>query len=85
MLREASQNSVLELDMENVAENLERVRGRIAETAGKAGRAVDDIELVAISKTHEAEKVRASQRKFVLAIRKAAADLSPTSPAAQTN
>ena len=46
--------------MEPVAENLERVRARIAEAAKKAGRALDDIELVAISKTHEAEKVRAA-------------------------
>lgn len=44
--------------MENVAENLDRVRAQIAEAAKKAGRAVDEIELVAISKTHEAEKVR---------------------------
>jgi pyridoxal phosphate enzyme (YggS family) len=44
--------------MENVAENLERVRAQIAEAAKKAGRAVDAIALVAISKTHEAEKVR---------------------------
>ena len=44
--------------MENVAENLERVRAQIADAAKKAGRAVDEIKLVAISKTHEAEKVR---------------------------
>src|ERR1044071_6577608 len=44
--------------MENVAENLERVRVQIAEAAKKSGRSVDDITLVAISKTHEAEKVR---------------------------
>ena len=44
--------------MENVAENLERVRGQIAEAATKSGRSLDDIALVAISKTHEAEKVR---------------------------
>ena len=44
--------------MENVAENLERVRAQIAEAAKKAGRAIEEIELVAISKTHEAEKVR---------------------------
>src|ERR1043166_198573 len=42
---------------ENVA-NLERVRAQIAEAARKSGRSLDDIELVAISKTHEAEKVR---------------------------
>jgi pyridoxal phosphate enzyme (YggS family) len=46
--------------MENVAENLERVRAQVAEAAKKSGRSVDDIELVAISKTHEAEKVRAA-------------------------
>ncbi|MFZ1219158.1 MAG: YggS family pyridoxal phosphate-dependent enzyme [Chthoniobacterales bacterium] len=46
--------------MENVAENLERVRAQIAEAAQKSGRGLDDIELVAISKTHEAEKVRAA-------------------------
>jgi hypothetical protein len=44
----------------NVAENLEQVRVQIAEAAKKAGRTVEDIELVAISKTHEAEKVRAA-------------------------
>jgi len=46
--------------MENVAENLERVRAQIGEAAKKSGRRLDDIELVAISKTHEAEKVRAA-------------------------
>ena len=46
--------------MENVAENLERVRVQIIEAAKKSRRSTDDIELVAISKTHEAEKVRAA-------------------------
>ena len=46
--------------MEPIAENLERVRNEIAAAAKKSGRSVDDIELVAISKTHEAEKVRAA-------------------------
>ena len=41
-----------------MGENLERVRAQIAEAAKKAGRAIEEIELVAISKTHEAEKVR---------------------------
>jgi PLP dependent protein len=41
-----------------VFENLERVREEIAVAAVKAGRAVDEIELVAITKTHPAEKVR---------------------------
>jgi len=44
--------------MPSIAENLERVREQIAQAAAKAGRSVDDVELVAISKTHEAEKVR---------------------------
>lgn len=43
-----------------VAENLERVRRQIAEAAKRSGRSPDEIELVAISKTHEAEKVRAA-------------------------
>ena len=41
-----------------IAENLERVRTQISEAAKKSGRAPGDITLVAISKTHEAEKVR---------------------------
>jgi pyridoxal phosphate enzyme (YggS family) len=44
--------------MPSIAENLGRVREQIAQAAGKAGRAVDEIELVAISKTHEVAKVR---------------------------
>jgi pyridoxal phosphate enzyme (YggS family) len=44
--------------MDSMAENLERVRAQIAQLAQKTGRAVDEIELVAISKTHPAEKVR---------------------------
>ena len=46
--------------MSSVAENLERVREQIAEAAAKAGRAVDEIQLIAISKTHDAGKVRAA-------------------------
>ena len=44
--------------MGSTAENLERVRAQIAQAAEKAGRSVDDIELVTISKTHDAAKVR---------------------------
>jgi pyridoxal phosphate enzyme (YggS family) len=43
--------------MASIAENLERVRERIAVAARKSNRSVDDVELVAISKTHDAEKV----------------------------
>jgi pyridoxal phosphate enzyme (YggS family) len=44
--------------MTSIAENLQRVREQIGQAAAKAGRAVDEIELVAITKTHSAEKVR---------------------------
>src|SRR5438270_2754498 len=44
--------------MSSIAENLERLREQIAQAAVKAGRGVDEIELVAISKTHDAERVR---------------------------
>ncbi|HWM25139.1 MAG TPA: YggS family pyridoxal phosphate-dependent enzyme [Chthoniobacterales bacterium] len=46
--------------MTPIAENLERVQSQMADAAGKSGRSPGDIELVAISKTHEAEKVRAA-------------------------
>lgn len=44
--------------MNSIAENLERVREKIAHAAAKSGRSGGDVDLVAISKTHEAEKVR---------------------------
>jgi PLP dependent protein len=44
--------------MAKIAENLARVRERIAKAATKTGRAVGQVELVAITKTHPAEKVR---------------------------
>lgn len=50
----------LQFLVENVAENLQRVRSQVEEAARKSGRSTDDITLVAISKTHEAEKVRAA-------------------------
>src|SRR5918996_5242746 len=42
----------------DIAENLRRVREQVAQAAAKSGRAVDEIDLVAITKTHPAEKVR---------------------------
>jgi pyridoxal phosphate enzyme (YggS family) len=42
----------------DIAENLGRVREQVAQAATKSGRAVDEIDLVAITKTHPAEKVR---------------------------
>jgi pyridoxal phosphate enzyme (YggS family) len=44
--------------MNSVSQNLERVHEQIGHAAVKAGRAIEDIELVAITKTHPAEKVR---------------------------
>ena len=44
----------------SIARRLEDVREQIAQAATKAGRAVGDVELVAITKTHDAEKVRAA-------------------------
>lgn len=44
--------------MPSIAENLERVREQIVRAATKVGRKQDDIELVAITKTHPAEEVR---------------------------
>jgi pyridoxal phosphate enzyme (YggS family) len=44
--------------MSSILDNLERVREQIAQAAAKAGRDVEDVELVAIAKTHPAEKVR---------------------------
>ena len=45
--------------MEDFAVNLQRVLDRIAGAAQKAGRSPGDVKLIAISKTHDAEKVRA--------------------------
>jgi pyridoxal phosphate enzyme (YggS family) len=44
--------------MNSIDENLARVTEQIAEAAAKAGRGSDEIELIAITKTHPAEKVR---------------------------
>jgi PLP dependent protein len=44
--------------MNSIAENLQRVREQMAQAAVKAGRPVEEIELVAITKNHPAEKVR---------------------------
>jgi PLP dependent protein len=42
----------------DIAENLERVREQIAQAAARIGRAVDEIDLVAITKTHPVERIR---------------------------
>src|ERR1700746_1753463 len=44
--------------MSSIANNLDRVLGEIASAAANSGRSTDDIELVAITKTHPTEKVR---------------------------
>jgi pyridoxal phosphate enzyme (YggS family) len=42
----------------SISENLEHVRRQIASAAQKSGRSLDGIELVAVSKTHDAARVR---------------------------
>jgi pyridoxal phosphate enzyme (YggS family) len=44
--------------MASIAENLQHVREQIAQAAAQTGRAANEIELVAITKTHPAERVR---------------------------
>jgi pyridoxal phosphate enzyme (YggS family) len=46
--------------MEEIADRLAQVRERISLAAKKSGRVADEIELVAVSKTHPAEKVQAA-------------------------
>src|SRR5262245_55204736 len=46
--------------MEEIGANLERVSERIATAATKCGRSPNEIELVAVSKTHPAENVQAA-------------------------
>jgi hypothetical protein len=48
--------------MQDIAANLEHVRTRIAAAAAQAGRAADDITLIAVSKTHPAQAVAAARR-----------------------
>jgi len=48
----------LKIIMPSIAENLGRVREQIANAAKKSGRSNLDVDLVAISKTHDAAKVR---------------------------
>src|SRR3954464_11271229 len=45
--------------MDEIAAKLDRVRADIAAAAAKSGRSADDVELIAVSKKQEAEKVRA--------------------------
>src|SRR5713101_7198939 len=59
-MRLAGEAPALQFRMPSIAENLERVRGQITHAAAKAGRSANDVELVAITKTHPAEKVRES-------------------------
>lgn len=46
---------------ETIAENLERVRAEIAAAAARSGRALEEIELVAVSKKQDAEKIHAAE------------------------
>ena len=53
---------------EEIPERLARVRERIADAAGRAGRRPDDVRLIAVSKTHPIDAIRAAadagQRDF---------------------
>jgi PLP dependent protein len=44
--------------MGSIDQNLQRVRARISEAARKSNRSLDEVQLIAISKTHPAESVR---------------------------
>jgi pyridoxal phosphate enzyme (YggS family) len=46
--------------MENIAANLERVREQVSVAAEKSGRKPADVELIAVSKTHDADRVQAA-------------------------
>jgi pyridoxal phosphate enzyme (YggS family) len=46
--------------MDEIGHNLERVLARMAEAAKKSGRTPNEVELVAVSKTHPAEKIQAA-------------------------
>ena len=54
----AGEAPALQWCMLSVAENVDRVREQIADAAAKSHRSINNIELVAISKTHPVEKVR---------------------------
>ena len=43
--------------MENIRENIESIRKRIADAAKRAGRDADDIKLIAVTKTVDVDKV----------------------------
>jgi hypothetical protein len=53
---------------EHIPERLAHIRERIADAAGRAGRSPDDVRLIAVSKTHPIEAIRAAaeagQRDF---------------------
>src|SRR6478752_7041779 len=46
--------------MHEIAANLERVQTQIAAAVAKSNRSPDDVELVAVAKSHAAEKVQAA-------------------------
>src|SRR5207245_11236933 len=54
----AKSTVIVSMAVASIAENLERVYEQIAQAASKVGHAAQEIELVAITKTHPAEKVR---------------------------
>ncbi len=60
MLTQATPAAVSDASLPDIATALNHVRARIAEACRRAGRATEDVTLVAVSKTHPAEAVAAA-------------------------
>ena len=59
---------------DSIAENLERVRERIARAAGRAGRRAEEITIVAVSKTFPVEAILAAHAAGLPVVHEAFAD-----------
>jgi PLP dependent protein len=57
----------------SIAENLERVKEQIANACARSGRNPDEIALVAVTKTHPAERVREARENSRSAFERALA------------
>lgn len=54
------ESRAMAIEKSAIAENLERVRERVTRAAGRAGRRVEDVTIVAVSKTFPFESIRAA-------------------------
>jgi PLP dependent protein len=59
-LGSAGTNTGCEMEPAEIGDNLAKVSVLMSNAAQKAGRTLEDVQLVAVSKTHEADKVRAA-------------------------